>query len=102
MARGLLFMQETTKERDYAWSIGCSDRLVQECLSNTSRQNVNSEQPFVPARIAVDLAVVRDRELNALVETAAGFARQAFAQVGVLLLDLLQRRRQRLGGGARG
>ena len=43
----------------------------------------------MPARIGVDVSEIRDRRLNPLVQSCAGFDRQFLSQLGVLLVEVL-------------
>jgi hypothetical protein len=63
-------------------------------LTLPPRQRVGRQQPRVPCGIPVDLAEIRHRGRDLLVEPVPGLDRQALAQLGIVGVDLLQLRRQ--------
>ena len=102
VACGYFLLEEASEERDYAGSLRSGDSLVQQLLSNTAGKNVNPQEPVVPARISIDLTIIRHRKLDLLIESTPRLARKLIAKPGIVLLDPLQLRGHDLRGRALG
>jgi hypothetical protein len=83
---------EASKERHDAAGAAAVDRIVQHRLSHLASERIGPQQPSVPVRIAIDLAIVRNGLLDLHVEPVPGLLRESPLQLGVLSFEILQPR----------
>ena len=99
LGAGLLL--EFSEERGNTTGICRCDSIVQQHLSRTASQSVNTHEPLVPARIPIDLTKIRDLAAR---PPASRLRRASLAscrcKLSVLLSDFLQLGRDRMQRGA--
>jgi hypothetical protein len=67
-------LHESPEERSDATGIAFRNRNVQQVLSWASSKGINTQQPSTPARIAINLSVVRNRALDCRNVRSWGYA----------------------------
>ena len=84
---------ESPEDRDNPARAAVRNRNIQKRLTRLAGIGVNLPQELMPARIAVDLAVVGNSALDCRIEIASRLYRQAPLKFDVLGFKVLQMRR---------